>query len=125
VIGTARPTRSASQIIDFNFVICSALLGGLWVSLNWIGPERITRFYGFGLASTARNPIPQRTGIFSFAFVLSEPCTQALYHSAKEVQALAVIIRKIDKVLVWRRLRDQSATSTPMVAGRDYAFARS
>jgi AMP-binding enzyme len=120
VIGTARPTRSASQIIDFNFVICSALLGGLWVSLNWIGPERITRFYGFGLASTARNPIPQRTGIFSFAFVISEPCTQALYHSAKEVQALAVIIRKIDKVLVWRRLRDQGATSTPMVAGRDY-----
>jgi acetyl-CoA synthetase len=28
--------------------------------------------------------------------------------------------QKIDKVLVWRRLRDQSATSTPMVAGRDY-----
>jgi acetyl-CoA synthetase len=28
--------------------------------------------------------------------------------------------QKIDKVLVWRRLRDRSATSTPMVAGRDY-----
>src|SRR5260221_7232376 len=28
--------------------------------------------------------------------------------------------QKIDKVLVWRRLRDQSATSTPMVEGRDY-----
>jgi len=28
--------------------------------------------------------------------------------------------QKIDKILVWRRLRDQSATSTPMVAGRDY-----
>jgi len=28
--------------------------------------------------------------------------------------------QKIDKVLVWRRLRDQDATSTPMVPGRDY-----
>ena len=28
--------------------------------------------------------------------------------------------QKIDKVLVWRRLRDQDATSTPMVSGRDY-----
>jgi acetyl-CoA synthetase len=28
--------------------------------------------------------------------------------------------QKIDKVLVWRRFRDRSATSTPMVAGRDY-----
>jgi acetyl-CoA synthetase len=27
---------------------------------------------------------------------------------------------KIDKILVWRRFRDRSATSTPMVAGRDY-----
>ena len=57
-------------------------------------PERITRSYSFGLASTARNPIPQSTGIFSFAMVLSEPYTQALYHSAKEVQALAVIVRR-------------------------------
>ena len=28
--------------------------------------------------------------------------------------------QKIDKVLVWRRLREQEATSTPMVSGRDY-----
>jgi acetyl-CoA synthetase len=28
--------------------------------------------------------------------------------------------QKVDKVLVWRRLRDRSATSSPMVAGRDY-----
>ena len=28
--------------------------------------------------------------------------------------------QKIDKVLVWRRLREQDATSTPMVSGRDY-----
>src|SRR5258708_3012514 len=28
--------------------------------------------------------------------------------------------QKLDKVLVWRRLRDQSATSTSMVDGRDY-----
>jgi acetyl-CoA synthetase len=28
--------------------------------------------------------------------------------------------QRIDKVLVWRRLRDKDATSTPMVAGRDY-----
>ena len=28
--------------------------------------------------------------------------------------------QKIDKVLVWRRLRDRSATSTPMVSDRDY-----
>jgi len=28
--------------------------------------------------------------------------------------------QKIDKVLVWPRLRDKSATSTPMVADRDY-----
>jgi acetyl-CoA synthetase len=28
--------------------------------------------------------------------------------------------QKVDKVLVWRRLRDQDATSTPMVSGRDY-----
>jgi len=28
--------------------------------------------------------------------------------------------QKLDKILVWRRLRDRSATSTPMVADRDY-----
>jgi acetyl-CoA synthetase len=28
--------------------------------------------------------------------------------------------QKLNKILVWRRLRDRSATSTPMVAGRDY-----
>src|SRR5260370_25444279 len=28
--------------------------------------------------------------------------------------------QKIDKILVWRRLRDRSATSAPMVEGRDY-----
>jgi acetyl-CoA synthetase len=28
--------------------------------------------------------------------------------------------QKVDKVLVWPRLRDKSATTTPMVAGRDY-----
>jgi acetyl-CoA synthetase len=28
--------------------------------------------------------------------------------------------QKIEKILVWRRLRDRSATSTPMVASRDY-----
>jgi acetyl-CoA synthetase len=28
--------------------------------------------------------------------------------------------QKLDKILVWRRLRDKSATSTPMVPGRDY-----
>ena len=28
--------------------------------------------------------------------------------------------QKIDKILVWRRLRDRSATATPMVEGRDY-----
>ena len=28
--------------------------------------------------------------------------------------------QKIDKILVWRRLREQDATSTPMVSGRDY-----
>ena len=28
--------------------------------------------------------------------------------------------QKVDKVLVWRRLRDRDATSTPMVSGRDY-----
>ena len=28
--------------------------------------------------------------------------------------------QKIDKVLVWRRLREHDATSTPMVSGRDY-----
>jgi len=28
--------------------------------------------------------------------------------------------QRIDKVLVWRRFRDKDATSTPMVAGRDY-----
>jgi acetyl-CoA synthetase len=28
--------------------------------------------------------------------------------------------QKLDKILVWRRLRDRSSTSTPMVADRDY-----
>jgi acetyl-CoA synthetase len=28
--------------------------------------------------------------------------------------------QKIEKVLIWRRLRDRSATSTPLVEGRDY-----
>jgi acetyl-CoA synthetase len=28
--------------------------------------------------------------------------------------------QKLDKILVWRRLHDKSATSTPMVPGRDY-----
>lgn len=28
--------------------------------------------------------------------------------------------QKVDKVLVWRRFKDKSATSTPFVAGRDY-----
>ena len=28
--------------------------------------------------------------------------------------------QKLDKILVWRRLRDKSAISTPMVPGRDY-----
>src|SRR6516164_9725957 len=28
--------------------------------------------------------------------------------------------QKVDKILVWRRLRDRSATSAPMVEGRDY-----
>jgi acetyl-CoA synthetase len=28
--------------------------------------------------------------------------------------------QKLDKILVWRRLRERSATSTPMVSGRDY-----
>ena len=44
-------------------------------------------------------------------------------HKANADIAAAVAARngqKIDKVLVWRRLRDQDATSTPMVSGRDY-----
>ena len=44
-------------------------------------------------------------------------------HKANADIAAAVAERngqKIDKVLVWRRLRDQDATSTPMVSGRDY-----
>src|ERR1700732_284254 len=44
-------------------------------------------------------------------------------HKANAEIAAAVAERngqKIDKVLVWRRLRDQGATTTPMVSGRDY-----
>jgi Acyl-coenzyme A synthetases/AMP-(fatty) acid ligases len=44
-------------------------------------------------------------------------------HKANADIAVVVAERngqKIDKVLVWRRLRDQDATATPMVAGRDY-----
>ena len=44
-------------------------------------------------------------------------------HKANADIAVVVAERngqKIDKVLVWRRLRDQDATSTPMVSGRDY-----
>src|SRR5580704_13551682 len=44
-------------------------------------------------------------------------------HKANADIAVVVAERngqKIDKVLVWRRLRDQEATSTPMVSGRDY-----
>ncbi|MGA8657580.1 MAG: acetate--CoA ligase [Chthoniobacterales bacterium] len=44
-------------------------------------------------------------------------------HKANADIAAAVAERngqKIDKVLVWSRLRDKSASSTPMVAGRDY-----
>ena len=44
-------------------------------------------------------------------------------HKANADIAAAVAERngqKIDKVLVWPRLRDRSATSTPMVEGRDY-----
>jgi len=44
-------------------------------------------------------------------------------HKANADIAAAVATRngqKIDKVLVWRRLGDQDATSTPMVSGRDY-----
>ena len=36
------------------------------------------------------------------------------------VAAAAKEGQKIDKVLVWRRLRDRSASETPMVAGRDH-----
>jgi acetyl-CoA synthetase len=46
-----------------------------------------------------------------------------LDHKANADVAVAVAEKngqKVDKVLVWRRLRDRSATSTPMVAGRDY-----
>jgi acetyl-CoA synthetase len=44
-------------------------------------------------------------------------------HKANADVAAAVAERnghKLDKVLVWPRLRDKSATATPMVAGRDY-----
>ena len=44
-------------------------------------------------------------------------------HKANADIAVVVAERngqKIDKVLVWRRFRDQDATSTPMVSGRDY-----
>jgi acetyl-CoA synthetase len=44
-------------------------------------------------------------------------------HKANADIAVVVAERngqKIDKVLVWRRLREQDATSTPMVSGRDY-----
>jgi acetyl-CoA synthetase len=46
-----------------------------------------------------------------------------LDHKANADIAAAVAERngqKIEKVLVWPRLRDKSATATPMVAGRDY-----
>jgi acetyl-CoA synthetase len=46
-----------------------------------------------------------------------------LDHKANADVAVAVAEKngqKVDKVLVWRRLRDRSATSIPMVAGRDY-----
>lgn len=44
-------------------------------------------------------------------------------HKANADIAVAVAEQngqKVDKVLVWRRFRDQGATSTPMVAGRDH-----
>ena len=46
-----------------------------------------------------------------------------LDHKANADVAVAVAEKngqKVDKVLVWRRLPDRSATSAPMVAGRDY-----
>jgi acetyl-CoA synthetase len=46
-----------------------------------------------------------------------------LDHKVNADVAIAVAEKngqKVDKVLVWRRLRDRSATSSPMVAGRDY-----
>ena len=46
-----------------------------------------------------------------------------LDHKANADVAVAVAEKngqKVDKVLVWGRFRDRSATSTPMVAGRDY-----
>ena len=44
-------------------------------------------------------------------------------HKANADIAVAVAEQngqKVEKVLVWRRLPKQSATSTPMVTGRDY-----
>jgi acetyl-CoA synthetase len=38
------------------------------------------------------------------------------------VAAAAKEGQQVDKVLVWRRLRDRSASETPMVAGRDYVM---